>query len=188
MLEYEKKVLLTKNEYVMLADKYIGLTVESQVNYYFDTDDLYMNRNGISCRIRAKKGRYKTTIKNHGSKGLNCRLEEDIYEGDEFDSSIFDALGLHFQGRLVTKRTVLHRDAFCEVVLDRNSYLGYEDFEIEAEYVKGYEKIALNHLRRLAESLVAAGLVDSVENFLRRVGKDKPKSERFFDCKRAEGR
>lgn len=187
MLEYEKKVLLTKDEYAVLADQYKGLTVKSQTNYYFDTDDFYMNRKGITCRIRAKNGKYKTTIKKHGTGDLYCSVEEDVYEGDELNSKIFDALGMELQGKMTTKRIVLYMDAFCEVVLDWNVYLGYDDFEIEVEHVEGCERKATDHLKKTAESLVAAGLVDSVDIFLFRIGKGKSKSERFFERKLTEG-
>ena len=61
MLEYEKKVMLTKDEYAVLSAQCRGMRVETQTNYYFDTDDFCMNRKGITCRIRAKNGKYKTT-------------------------------------------------------------------------------------------------------------------------------
>lgn len=64
-LEYEKKMLLTKAEYAALAERYRGMPTESQTNRYFDTEDFDMNRRGITCRIRAKNGAYRTTVKNH---------------------------------------------------------------------------------------------------------------------------
>lgn len=188
MLEYEKKVLLTRNEYAVLANQCRGRKAESQTNYYFDTDDLYMNRKGITCRVRAKNGKYKTTIKNHNTDSLNCSVEEDICEGEELNSKVFEVLGMHFQGKLVTARIILHRSAFCEMVLDRNTYIGYDDFEIEVEYAKNCENKAMAYLKGIAERLVAAGLVDSVDSFMLRVGNGKSKSERFFARKQAEGR
>ena len=188
MLEYEKKVLLTRDEYAVLADQCRGLSVLFQTNYYFDTDDLYMNRKGITCRVRTKNGRYKTTIKKHEKDSLNCSVEEDLYEGEKLNSNVFKALGMHLQGGLTTTRIILHKDAFCEVVLDRNTYLGCDDFEIEVEYSKNCEDRATAHLKGAAERLVAAMLIDSVENFMLRVGESKSKSERFFDRKRAERR
>ena len=186
MLEYEKKVLLSKDEYAVLVDRCEGMTVKPQINYYFDTEDLYMNRKGITCRVRAKEGKYKATIKNHIADGLNCSVEEDLYEDTEFNYAVFEALGMYLQGSLITTRLLLHKDACCEIVLDWNVYLGYEDFEIEVEYAKGCENSAVDHLKSIAESLVTADLVDSVEDFMLRIGKGKSKSERFFERKRTE--
>ena len=55
MLEHEKKIMLTEDEYLsilMLMCKYAPM--QTQTNYYFDNDDLLMNEKGITCRIRAK--------------------------------------------------------------------------------------------------------------------------------------
>ena len=97
-------------------------------------------------------------------------------------------LGLHLQGKLITKRMLIIKDAFCEVVIDRNEYLGYTDYEIEAEYISGYENRAEKYLESVAEHLVSAKLIDSAKNFLLRVGKGKSKSQRFFNRKRYERR
>ena len=53
MKEFERKMLLSKDEYDILM-KYLeksGSTTR-QVNYYFDTDDFLMNKKGVTCRIR----------------------------------------------------------------------------------------------------------------------------------------
>lgn len=188
MKEYEKKALITQEEYDVLTDLYKGMSVESQINSYFDTNDYEMNRRGITCRIRSKNGKHKTTIKKHSPDRLGCSVEEDLGEGEEFDCRVFEALGLHFQGKLITKRMLIIKDAFCEVVIDRNEYLGYTDYEIEAEYISGYENRAEKYLESVAEHLVSAKLIDSAENFLLRVGKGKSKSQRFFNRKRYERR
>ena len=184
MLEYEKKVLLTSDEYAVLAEQCRDMAVESQTNYYFDTADLDMNRKGITCRVRAKNGKYKTTIKNHNTGSLSCSVEEDIYEGSERNFKAFEALGMHLQGELITTRLVLYKDAFCEVVLDRNTYLGCDDFELEVEYAEGCQHEAMAYLKEAAACLVEAGLIDSVESFMLRIGKGKSKSERFFEKKK----
>lgn len=181
MLEYEKKVLLTKEEYDVLAEKCRGMPLATQINYYFDTDDSSMNRKGITCRIRAKNGKYKTTIKKHCTENPSCSIEVDLCETTEINTKVFDALGLHFQGELITSRIYIHKDAFCEMVLDRNTYLGHTDFEIEIEYRKECEERALRLLKDAAECLVATKLVVSTEEFLIRINNAKSKSKRFFE-------
>ena len=119
---------------------------------------------------------------------MNFSTEDDVYEGAEFQPKVFETLGMHLHGELITTRIVLHKDAFCEVVLDHNTYLGYDDFEIEVEFVDEYEWMATEHLKSIAELLIKENLIDSVESFILRVGKDKAKSERFFEKKRIEGR
>ena len=183
MLEYEMKVLLNRDEYEVIAKRCNDNCVENQINYYFDTDDLYMNKNGVTCRIRAKNGKYKMTIKNHCVQEENCSVEEDVYEGDVLDSRIFDALGLKFMGELVTSRMILHKDKVCEMVIDKNYYLGHTDYEIEIEYSKEAEQKALGYLKSIAVCLTESKIVPSVEMFLDRIGKGDSKSNRFFERK-----
>ena len=58
VLEYEKKIMLTADEYfsiLLLVCR--DVPVQTQTNYYFDNDDLSMNKKGITCRIRPKDGK-----------------------------------------------------------------------------------------------------------------------------------
>lgn len=187
MLEYEKKIMLTEDEYSMLADQCSGMCVETQTNYYFDTDGLYMNRKGITCRIRAKNGKYKMTVKNHCTEDPSCSIEDHLFESMEYNSQIFDGMGLRLQGELITSRIIMYKDSFCKMVLDRNTYLGYTDFELEIEYSEACEARAVEYLKNVAEYLIAAKLADSAEEYLHRIGKGKSKSERFFERKQSEG-
>ncbi len=181
MLEYEKKIMLTEDEYlsiVMLMCRCV--TPQTQTNYYFDDDNFSMNKKGATYRIRAKDGKYKATIKNHNTEQQECSTEVDLVEKLEFDPQIFDMFGLHYQGELVTDRVVIYKDSVCEVVLDRNMYLGHTDFELEVEYCRESEQRAQVFIESIAEYLVATEQLADVEELLVRVGKGGSKSERFF--------
>ena len=71
MTEFEKKLLISKDEYNYLMEhfNYENTLLQKnnikQINYYFDTDDFSMNRQNITCRIRLKDGKYKGIIKQH---------------------------------------------------------------------------------------------------------------------------
>lgn len=183
MLEFEKKVLLSPQEYdIILKIKQLS-PVQVQINYYFDTDDFSMDKRGITCRIRERNGKFKTTIKNHNLKYLDCGLEEDIIEKAEFDPAPFKSRGLKYQGQLLTERRILLKDDYCEVVLDRNDYLGYTDYELEIEYSEGCEIIAQIILEYTAKSLINAGILKDVEELLIRARNPKSKSQRFFERK-----
>lgn len=182
MLEYEKKIMLTADEYLsilMLMCKYVPM--QTQTNYYFDNDDLSMNEKGITCRIRAKDGKYKATVKNHCTEHPDCSIEVDLIENTEFDPQIFNVLGLHHQGELVTDRVVMHKDSACEMVLDRNVYLGHTDFELEVEYSKESEHRTQTLIENIGECLVAAEQLTEIDEFVARVGQGKSKSQRFFE-------
>ena len=182
MLEFEKKIMLTAEEYnaISLMRKNDNLP-KIQTNYYFDTDDLSMNKKGITCRIRGENGKFVATIKNHNRKHPDCSIEDDLVENKEFDRKIFDTLGLRYQGELVTRRVMIHKDSDCEIVIDKNTYGGVTDFELEIEYCEGREKVAQSLLEDIAKELVFAGLLTNKDEFLHRVGLCKSKSQRFFD-------
>ena len=188
MLEYEKKIMLTAEEYLTIVKlmRQCVLT-QTQINYYFDTDDFAMNKNGITCRIRAKDGKYSTTIKYHDTDHPDCSVEEDLFEKTEYNPNIFNALGLRYQGELVTERIVLHRDSDCEMVIDRNTYFDYTDFEIEVEYCKDSEHRAQLLLEGIAEALVAEKVLTDMNVFLARTRQGKSKSQRFFQRKKQRG-
>ncbi len=175
MTEREKKHLLTEEQYRVLLERFgQGKPVFEQVNYYFDTDDLAMNRRSITCRIRLKNGRYKGTIKRHRT-GTDHSTETEIEVRDGIRENAFVDMGLHLKGQLVTERHVIQKDAYCEVVLDKNDYLGITDYELEVEYLPGGETAAGETIRAIAEVLqcgthVKRGSRDSA----------KSKSERFF--------
>ena len=183
MLEFEKKILLSPQEYdIILKIKQLS-PVQVQINYYFDTDDFSMNKRGITCRIRERNGKFKTTIKNHNLKYLDCGLEEDINEKAEFDPTPFKSRGLKYQGQLLTERRILLKDDYCEVVLDRNDYLGYTDYELEIEYSEGCEIISQIILEYTAKLLIDAGILGNVDELLMRARNPKFKSQRFFERK-----
>lgn len=182
MLEYEKKIMLTADEYlsiIMLMCKYVP--IETQTNYYFDNDDFSMNEKGITCRIRAKDGKYKATVKNHIAEHPDCSVEVDLIEKTEFVPQIFNAFGLHHQGELVTERVVIHKDSACEMVLDRNVYLGHTDFELEIEYRKDSELKAKRLIENIAKQLVEAEHLKEIDEFIARIGQGGSKSQRFFE-------
>ena len=188
MLEYEKKILLSMDEYKAIV-RLMGENAPTwkHTNYYFDTDDLAMNRKGITCRFREKDGNYKATVKYHDTENPDCSAEEDLIEVSEFDSKIFDAIGLRYQGMLITERVVIHKDAFCEMVIDRNIYLGCTDFELEVEYSKGSEYRAKMLLESVGGTLVEEKIVANLNEFMERVGQVQSKSQRFFERKEVGG-
>lgn len=182
MLEYEKKIMLTADEYLsilMLMCKYVPM--QTQTNYYFDNDNLSMNEKGITCRIRAKDGKYKATVKNHNAEHPDCSIEVDLVEKTEFDPQFFNVFGLHHQGELVTDRVVVYKDSTCEIVLDRNVYLGYTDFELEIEYRKDSEQKAKSLIENIARQLVEAEQLKEIDEFIVRIGQGGSKSQRFFN-------
>lgn len=186
MTEYEKKILISYDEYITLLKIMCKNAAEiTQTNYYFDTDDYAMNKQGITYRVREKNGKYQATIKQHDKNHIGLSTEIDFSEKTELDLDIFSSFGVSLKGTLVTNRIVLHKDSYCQMVLDSNSYLGEKDYEIEIEYINGHEDRANSLLMNIADVLFITGIIKSKEEIFMRVGKAKNKSERFFYRKQA---
>ena len=106
MTEREKKMLVSKDEYYYLIEQLgyelpgIKKPVIRQINYYFDTEDLAMNQNHITCRIRLKNGHYKGIIKRHfPDTDQSTETEIKIYDG--IYENTFTDMGLQLQGSLM---------------------------------------------------------------------------------------
>ena len=182
MTELEKKLLLTKDEYDYLME-HLGYEsplvlkpIATQINYYFDTDDFSMNRQNTTCRIRLKDGKYKATMKKHLF-GTHHSIETEMEIHSGLESNDFTDMGLKLQGELVTKRCVIMKDTSCEVVLDKNEYLGHTDYEIEIEYTPGHKKDAQEILKIFQDMLIRRNYEESIEG-LQSV---PSKSSRFFE-------
>ena len=183
MTEFEKKLLLSKEEYEYLMECFgyksplMQKPIIQQVNYYFDTSDFSMNRQNITCRIRLKDGKYKAMMKQHSCNAdYSTETEMAIYSG--LEKNAFIEMGLQLQGKLVTERCVILKDDACEVVLDKNEYLGHIDYELEIEYMEKCEKNALSILEMIRNMLVNKKYFLAYdENF----ASVPSKSNRFFD-------
>ncbi len=186
MTEFEKKRLLSVDEYNYLMEYFGGTTsltpkpIIKQINYYFDTDDLSMNEQNITCRIRLKDGKYKGTIKQHSlNSDHNTETEIEIYDG--INRNAFTNMGLKLQGELFTERCIIFKDAGCEVVLDKNQYLGYIDYELEIEYSVVYEKEATLLFHTFIEALKHQKNLLTKKKYYKRVQNTPSKSNRFFE-------
>lgn len=182
MIEREIKVMLTEKEYIKLVTemcKYDKPLV--QINYYFDTDDLTLNKKGITCRVRYKDGSYIATVKKHSTNNPNLSTEQNLGESREYNPDVFNAFGLLCHGGLITERHTLYKNDSCEMVLDRNTYLEKTDFELEIEYIDGFKDKAEKCLCDIAELLGCNKDRAKYDEFFARVPKGKTKSERFFE-------
>ena len=183
MIEHEKKLLLSKDEYEYLL---VGLgkdkPIVKQTNYYFDTENLSMNSQNTTCRIRLKDGKYKGTIKKHAS-NANYSTETEIAVRNGIHDNAFVDMGLILQGNLVTERLILFKNDVCEVVLDKNSYLGYIDYELEIEYLPEYEQTALVALKVFFDLLQYKFPFLTESSLRKRIENVCSKSKRFFERK-----
>lgn len=181
MLEFEKKLILSPDEYLTLKRYLSKHTADRvQTNYYYDTDDFALNKKGVTCRIREKNGTFKATVKQHGASTKECSTERSKEVINALDDSFFAGMGVKLQGFLKTERTVVYSDDYCEAVLDKNTYLGFTDYELEIEYRCDCETRASGLLCGFVKLLRLNYLKTDVAEFFERAEHSKSKSERFF--------
>lgn len=179
MLEYETKAMLTPSEYEFLKTRrYYSGKVSLQTNYYYDTEELELNRQNITCRIREKNGICTATIKDHQSNG--CSIETSRAASGPEDSSFFEGMGICLQGSLVTVRTTCQLCDGVQVMIDENRYLDTVDYEIEFEYDSNRYPDTHREILELSEDLEYHGVVKSAAEFRARFDKGRNKSGRFF--------
>lgn len=185
MLEFEKKRMLSKNAMQYLERCNFGEKEKTVlVNHYYDTSDFSLNRSGITCRIREKKGQYTATIKAHRLCGSDCSTEHSRALQNGKDDCIFRNMGLIYQGALKTRRTVLQPEIGIKIMLDRNKYLGTVDYELEIEYAPEKELLAAAVLAEIETVLREKGLSGDTQLYSREQNGAKSKSERFFARKK----
>lgn len=181
MIELEKKLLISKEEYDHILKTFgYGRSITSQINYYFDTEDLSMNMQNITCRIRLKDGKYQATMKQHMSKN-DCSTETNmIVKNGIYDNSFVD-MGLKLQGELITERSIIIKNENCEVVLDKNTYLGETDYEVEIEYAADHEDEARIVFQKITDVLMHHSPTTTQDDITNRINKTQSKSKRFFE-------
>lgn len=179
LLEYEMKFMLSPEEYKILYGAFNALAY-TQTNFYYDTQDFSYNRKGITCRIREKGNRYTATIKEHRLNTLNCSEEKTIEVKNEYDTSLFEGMNLSLQGVMQTHRKDILLSNGIRIAIDKNIYLGTEDYELEIEYDPLVENTCSDTLHAVIMVLLKQGLDSSIEDFHNRMKYSCTKSERFF--------
>ena len=181
MLEFEKKIKLYPSEYFFLTNVlYAEYPSFIQINHYYDTADMQLNDSGTTYRVRENQGTYIATAKYHSPKNKECSVEDS--ETIEFLPETINYRGksLRRYGSLKTERKTITVTDGVAIMLDKNRYLNFTDYELEIEYRHGCEKVAREALKRINTSLYDAGYThDTVEIFERRVSHSK--SKRFFE-------
>lgn len=184
MLEFEKKFMLSKKEYEQLCHIYATYPVHIQVNFYYDTEDFSYNSKGITCRIRKKGDTYKATIKTHHANVADCSIEKCVDAKSECDVSLFEGMEVIGHGQLLTERKEIMMLNGITLVLDKNTYLGTEDYELEIEYEPHMEQYCEDVLQTIVKQLAKNHFDSLLCDFHKRMNVGLTKSERFFARKK----
>lgn len=159
------KDTISKIEQILILQKR-EMNENIQINYYYDTDNGLLFRNGITLRVRQIEGdlflQYKRRAKSDSRFFVS---EEKNITIDNFNSNIILPFELRlkskngfinsrggcykFQGSLITHRRTYNVENGIKVTFDRNYYLGTFDCEIEIEFLKEKNKEAENLISKL---------------------------------------
>ena len=153
VMEYEKRVMLTEEQYFALVSFYIRQNPHypfiNQVNYYYDTEDLFLKQNHMVLRMRdiPHKGS-ELTLKSkeeNGDREDNMRLtlmqHSSLLKKGHFpkcriiETVIRLGRPLHeykLLTKLETRRLEIKENDYL-VVIDKNEYNGIIDYNLEIE-------------------------------------------------------
>lgn len=140
MIENEFKIMLTEEQYEKLLTKYDFATV-TQVNYYYDTDELEMSARHITVRVRELGGIFFLQVKLPTEKALSrVELSKELPAlPEKLSAGLLNSLtegeypDVKKLGSLKTTRSVWEFDG-GEIDLDKSEYFGKTDYEVEIEF------------------------------------------------------
>lgn len=144
-LEREFKVMLNKAQYEQINEVLKWEKEFDQTNYYYLDEAKEIDRRGITVRVRDKNEKLRLQVKCPvaAENALHVKQEYE-YNIDEVPEKMDNTLlkeicnedfgELSLIGKLVTFRKESSWNEDISICLDRNSYLGYEDFELEIEF------------------------------------------------------
>jgi uncharacterized protein YjbK len=149
-IEIEAKVLIEKDGFETIKKLYEDYANSAyiQTNYYIDTPDFLLRKNGVGLRIRCFENKYVMTLKTPLSEGLLEKTENITKEEYKAmrDKAIFPEnkiksfiimLGFEIESlKILTSLTTERIDIAFETgmfSIDRNEYQGKIDYELEKE-------------------------------------------------------
>ena len=168
--EFESRIMLNESEYIAIVSHYIRLYPNKQflknVNYYFDTDELYLRKHHINLRIRViNDTKYELTLKVSHSDG-DDEINDVIFKKDA-DALINNErfpdgnVKTYLQSlpysldayKVITSLNNLRLEIENEdhlLVIDKNTYGEITDYNLEIE-AKESIKAAFRHLNNYIE-------------------------------------
>ena len=146
MIENEFKVMLTAEQYNAILSMFEWDKTVRQVNHYYDTDNLRLSENHITVRVRTVGGECLLQMKLPNGADYSRRELERKLSGNvptTLSPQLLNELAdgnapitlpcVHRLGQLSTLRSIKRFDG-AEVDLDKSSYFGVTDYELEIEF------------------------------------------------------
>ena len=173
-IEIEAKVLLTENQYETIIEKLnlIKFRKIKQTNYYIDTPDRFLKKNGIALRIREKGEEFELSLKTPLSEGLLEKNEKISWRDFEHlnqkhifpegnISKFLSILGVNVDDlriltSLCTERISIDYDTYG-LALDKNTFSDITDYELEIE------SSSMDHAQEAVKNILESCNITSFE-------------------------
>jgi uncharacterized protein YjbK len=160
-LEIEYKTLIHEAQYRLLLKSFPFGHSFTQTNVYYDTSLNQFKAINVSCRIRSVNNTHELTFKVPTKQGkLEYNFSVSLNDSSVFNrmdiTQFMDSLNIQDtlikQGQLITQRCTLQR-AYGELCLDKNTYNGRVDYELEYEVDINKQTEGLLDYRSILNSL-----------------------------------
>lgn len=153
-IEHELKFLLSEDRFEAVRKQADVLLPEAslcsvtQVNYYYDTPELALHKQGITLRIREINGCFRGEIKRHDFGKSHDSREESFEVVGLPEILTVDGIEASPLGALETVRESLILPEF-RLDFDTSTYWGRRDYELEIEFQEGSYDAVLALVSRL---------------------------------------
>ena len=152
-MEYEARVMIDESKYLEIKNSFLNKNPNhielTNINHYFDNDDLYLTKNHMVLRLRKiNEKEHELTLKIKQEKGdleinyqltssqANELLENNIFSEceilNELRSKGIEIKDLKLVTTLKTERLEFHYPNYL-FVIDKNYFNGKVDFNLEVE-------------------------------------------------------
>lgn len=144
MLETEIKAMLDKSQYDTIFHMFSYSSSVTQTNSYYIAPSNELKKHGITFRVRTIDGKHTLQIKQHKSKKGALQVSEETefsltsvpsdFTAEEVSEYTGIKTPVTLIGELTTHRLSCFYKDGVEICLDKSTYLGKTDYEIEIEY------------------------------------------------------
>jgi len=160
MIENEFKLLISEADFTSIKSKVLHYYPEQhpiyiiQTNYYYDTIDFNLNKNGMTLRVISIGNENILQLKTVRKVVSQNKTSNEYHKSLKYIPNIINSniipnnLQSSFQliGCLKTDRTSFIISDNIRIDLDKNSYLNKIDYEIEFEYDNEIPNELINYL------------------------------------------
>lgn len=174
-IEKEYKIIVSKQQFDTLCQRYQPLQFIEQRNQYFDTSNKDIQKKKGAMRIRTCLNTHLFTLKLPSDQGLveyECEVESNDVQALQCDriQTLLQSLSipstLHPTTSLLTKRAV-YENEYAQLCFDISEYEDTIDYEIEYEFKKEHNgRVAFNDILSNINVVYSSNCISKIQRAL----------------------